>query len=108
MNLLRPTDASPLRLIRYARPLAEATRSQWAMHIHSPGQYIYDGRCLPYTGRPASAATQSFRTNSLRPTDASPLRLIRCARPLAEAIRSPCAMQYSEPVQLSCNAPDGE
>src|SRR5690625_5085456 len=101
MNLLRPTDASPLRLIRYARPLAEATHSQWAMHIHSPGQYIYDGRCLPYAGRPASTATQSSRTISLRPTDASPLRLIRCARPLAQAVRSECAMPSLESVPPS-------
>src|SRR5690625_5300649 len=42
--LLRPTDASPLRLVRYAQPLAGAIRSQWAMHIHSPRQYVYEGR----------------------------------------------------------------
>src|SRR5690625_4980136 len=45
--LLRPTDASPLRLVRCARALTKATRSRWAMHIHSPRQYVHDGRCLP-------------------------------------------------------------
>ena len=34
--LLRPTDASPLRLVRCARALTKATRSQWAMHVHAP------------------------------------------------------------------------
>src|SRR5690625_3408622 len=46
-NSLRPTDASPLRLIRCARALAEASRSRWAMHVHSPGHHVHNGRCLP-------------------------------------------------------------
>jgi len=45
--LLRPTDASPLRLVRCARALTKATRSRWAMHIHSPRRHVHNGRCLP-------------------------------------------------------------
>src|SRR5690625_1225700 len=71
-NLLRPTDASPLRLIRCARALAEASRSRWAMYILSPRQYVYDGRC-----------TSIRRGDTFTMGD---------AHPLTEAMRSPWAM----------------
>jgi len=111
--LLRPTDASPQRLIRCARPLAEAIRSRWAMHIHSPMQYVHHGRCTSirrcntFTSGDASLEPDGPPLPRpshpglilLRPTDASPQRLIRCARPLAEAIRSRWAMHIHSPMQ---------
>src|SRR5690625_7506492 len=45
--LLRPTDASPLRLVRCARAWTKATRSRWAMHMQLATLTLDNWRSLP-------------------------------------------------------------
>src|SRR5690625_830710 len=89
------------------------------MHIHSPRRHVHTGRCLPYTGRPASAAAQSSRfdsaspdgciapmPDSLRPSvGGGDTFTMGDAHPFAEAMRSPWAMPPLNRTARLCRGP---
>src|SRR5690625_7635401 len=96
-------------------PFAAALRFRWAMHVLSPRRHVHNGRCtsvhrgnaftmgdvhpfaeairsqwaMPPLNRTARLCRGPVirRSNSLRPTDASTLRLLRCARYVHVALR---------------------
>src|SRR5690625_3643345 len=84
-----------------------------------PWRYVYNGRCLPCTGRPTSAAAQPFRFDSassdgciaptpgsLRPRlDQGDTFTMGDAHPFAEAIRSRWAMPPLNGSARLCRGP---